>query len=66
MFTGRWCAGTPATAWPASSTSPSLGCSKPAIIRRVVVLPQPELPRKEWKAPRRTLKLRPLTACTLP
>ena len=66
MFTGRWNAGTPTTSRPASSTWPSLGCSKPAIIRRVVVLPQPELPRKEWKAPRFTLKLNPLTAGTLP
>ncbi|MNC69664.1 hypothetical protein D3C75_1203830 [compost metagenome] len=66
MFTGRWWAGTPATERPASSTSPAEGCSKPAIIRRVVVLPQPELPRKEWKEPRRTLKFRPLTAATAP
>ncbi|MNY42496.1 hypothetical protein D3C86_1773890 [compost metagenome] len=66
MFTGRWCAGTPATDCPASSTSPAVGCSKPAIIRSVVVLPQPELPRKEWKEPRRTLKSRPLTAATGP
>jgi hypothetical protein len=37
----------PAIGWPASMISPSVGCSKPAIIRSVVVLPQPDGPSSE-------------------
>ena len=33
---------------------PALGRSKPAIIRRLVVLPQPLGPRKEMNSPRST------------
>ena len=46
MLTLRRTAGTPAIGLPASRISPSVGCSKPAIMRRVVVLPQPDGPRK--------------------
>ncbi len=41
MLVGRLCAGSPATSLPSIWIAPSVGCSKPAIIRRVVVLPQP-------------------------
>ena len=33
------------------STSPSLGCSKPAIMRSAVVLPHPEGPRRDRNSP---------------
>src|SRR5687767_15823102 len=52
MLTGRRYAGTPTIERPPIETSPSSGCSKPAIRRRLVVLPQPEGPRKEWNEPR--------------
>ena len=44
--TGGW----PVTSSPSSSTVPSLGSSKPAIMRSVVVLPQPDGPSivKNW------------------
>ncbi len=41
----------PATFSPSIRTSPSVGCSKPAIIRSVVVLPQPLGPRKVKNSP---------------
>ena len=37
---------------PFSQTSPLVGVSKPAIIRRMVVLPQPDGPSNEKNAPR--------------
>src|SRR5882672_5948082 len=46
--------------------TPSVGCSKPAISRKVVVLPQPDGPRKEWKAPRGISKATLSTATTGP
>ena len=44
MFTGRSYGGSRETSSPASSIVPSSGVSKPAIMRRVVVLPDPEGP----------------------
>ena len=38
--------------WPFSQTSPEVGVSKPAIIRRMVVLPHPDGPSSEKNAPR--------------
>ncbi len=46
MLTFRLYGGTPAIGWPASVISPSVGCSKPAIIRSVVVFPQPDGPSR--------------------
>ena len=43
---------------PSSRISPSGGCSKPAIIRRVVVLPQPDGPSIEKNSPRRIDEVR--------
>ena len=45
---------------------PSVGRSKPAIIRRVVDFPQPEGPRKEMNSPSATSRLKSPTAVTLP
>src|SRR5215467_7604866 len=56
----------PTTELPPISTSPSVGCSKPAIRRRDVVLPQPDGPRNEWNDPRRIAKLTWSTAATSP
>src|SRR5215467_6521107 len=56
----------PTTELPPISTSPSVGCSKPAIRRRDVVLPQPDGPRNEWNDPRRMAKLTWSTAATSP
>ena len=39
-----------------------VGCSKPPIMRRHVVLPQPDGPRKEWNEPRGIAKDTPSTA----
>src|SRR5688500_16632356 len=43
---------------------PSVGCTNPAIMRRVVVLPQPEGPRREKNSPSSMRRLRRLTAST--
>src|SRR5262247_2066354 len=51
---------------PPIATSPSSGCSKPAIRRSDVVLPQPEGPRKEWNEPRGMSKEMLSTATTGP
>ena len=51
---------------PRIKTSPSLGCSKPAIMRRLVVLPQPDGPRMERNSPALTARLFSTTAATSP
>ena len=45
---------------------PRSGCSKPAIIRRQVVLPEPEGPSIEKNSPSRTSRSTPSTATTSP
>lgn len=54
------------TGRPHSSISPSDRSSNPAIIRRVVLLPQPDGPRKEKHSPSRTVRLKSLTAVMVP
>ena len=39
------------TSFPSSHTLPLSGCSSPAMMRRVVVLPQPEAPSKVTNSP---------------
>jgi hypothetical protein len=51
MFTSRLLAGTPVTSLPCSCTVPRVGSSKPATIRMVVVLPQPDGPSNEKNSP---------------
>ena len=46
--------------------SPSDKSSKPAIIRRVVVFPQPEGPKNEKHSPSWILRLKSFTAVTVP
>src|SRR5438034_235638 len=51
MFTGRRLGSTEVTSRPCSMIRPSSGTSKPAIIRSVVVLPQPLGPSNEKNSP---------------
>src|SRR5690349_23918590 len=48
--------------WPASVIVPEVGVSRPATIRRVVVLPQPEGPSSAKNDPLGTSRLRSSTA----
>ncbi|MNL69975.1 hypothetical protein D3C87_1949070 [compost metagenome] len=49
-----------------TSMDPLLGVSKPAIIRRMVVLPQPDGPSREMNSPLSKAKLTPLTTVVCP
>src|SRR5690242_11692155 len=51
---------------PAIRTSPALARSSPATIRRVVVLPQPEGPRRQTTSPAETERLKSWTAVNAP
>ena len=51
MFTLRLCGGMPETSASSSRILPAVGCSKPAISRSVVVLPQPDGPSSEKNSP---------------
>ncbi len=51
MFTLRLFGGSVVTSLPCSQTVPDVGSSKPAIIRMVVVLPQPDGPSIEKNSP---------------
>ena len=53
MFTSRLFGGTPSTSSPCRTTCRAVGSSKPAIIRMVVVLPQPDGPSSEKNSPSR-------------
>src|SRR4030095_554153 len=52
MPTLRWFGRSRVTSWPLIRIAPELGASKPATMRRVVVLPQPLGPRNEMNSPR--------------
>src|SRR5262252_3795001 len=54
------------TSSPPSRISPEVGSSNPAIMRRVVVLPQPEGPSMTKNSPSSTVKVEPLTAVKSP
>src|SRR6201989_951146 len=47
MLTSRWLGGTPTTSLPYRRICPSVGSSKPPIMRSVVVFPQPDGPSRE-------------------
>src|SRR5215510_8359694 len=51
---------------PSSRISPSVGCSKPAIMRSVVVLPQPDGPSIEKNSPAGISRSMPSTAVNSP
>src|SRR5713226_312205 len=58
--------GSRVTTRPPISTSPRVGSSSPAIIRRSVVFPEPEGPRKTMNSPSRVSRLTSLTAPSCP
>ena len=62
MFTGRLCAGVAVTSRSSSRMAPLSGNSKPPIIRRSVVLPQPLGPRTQTNSPSSTSKDRSSSA----
>src|SRR3954466_3407635 len=62
----RRCAGICVTLSPATRMRPASGSSKPAIIRSVVVLPQPEGPRSAKNSPGSIFKSMPSTARVVP
>jgi hypothetical protein len=64
MFTFRLAGGTCVTSPPWSKMRPSSGASKPAIIRRVVVLPHPLGPSIEKNSPPGIVIETSLTAVT--
>src|SRR4029453_13905622 len=66
MLTGRRCGGCPGPSTSSTRMLPSVGSSKPPIMRRSVVLPQPEGPRREKNSPLRIAKETPSTATKPP
>src|SRR5436853_7548046 len=62
MPTWRWFGGVLVTSTLLILIVPDVGCSKPAIMRSVVVLPQPLGPRNETNSPRSTSRLKFSTA----
>src|SRR5215475_210645 len=62
MLTSRLFGGTFVTSWPCSRITPWVGSSNPAIIRMVVVLPQPDGPSREKNSPSRMSRSIPATA----
>ena len=66
MFTGRRFGVTRVTSCPWSSTRPSSGTSKPAIMRSVVVFPQPLGPSSEKNSPSPIASDTSFTASALP
>ena len=66
MLTGRLFGGTFAISCPSIRICPSVGSSKPAIIRSNVVLPQPDGPSKTKNSPDKMSRLTLSTAVTLP
>ena len=66
MLTWRRYGGTFATSSPSSRIAPAVGCSKPAIRRSVVVLPQPDGPSSEKNSPRAICSVMSSTAVKSP
>ena len=66
MFTGRLSDGIPAMSCPSIRIWPSVGNSKPAIMRSNVVLPQPDGPSSTKNSPAMMSRLTLSTAVTLP
>src|SRR5262245_49947763 len=66
MLVGRRSGPSTVTSLPAISIVPEVGSTKPPIMRRSVVLPQPDGPRIAKKSPRRISRSTGLTADVLP
>ena len=62
MLTFRSAGPSAVTSRPPMKIEPELGDSRPAIMRRMVVLPQPEGPRIVVNVPAGTSKVTPFTA----
>ncbi|MCY1306691.1 hypothetical protein D9M70_565640 [compost metagenome] len=62
----RLCVGTRVMSSPSSRIAPPVGRSRPAIILRSVVLPQPEGPSMQTKVPCGTVRSTLLTALKVP
>ncbi len=62
----RWLGFSALWSRPLMTIVPSLGVSKPAIMRRIVVLPQPDGPRKETNSPFSMAMLKSWTTWTGP
>ena len=62
MAMSRWLAGRWLTSSPSMSISPEVGSSSPAIMRSVVVLPQPDGPSSMKNSPSPIVKDDPFTA----
>ena len=66
MAMSRWEAGRWLTSSPSIRISPEVGNSSPAIMRKVVVLPQPEGPSSMKNSPSLIVKVEPCTAVKAP
>src|SRR5512141_2390690 len=66
MPTLRWLGERRVMSVPLTVIVPPVGCSKPAIMRRVVVLPHPDGPRNDTNSPRSAARLKSSTAATSP
>src|SRR5712691_5293944 len=66
MATPRVRGGMSLTTWPPIRMSPEVCRSRPAMMRRNVVLPQPDGPSSTRNSPSRTVRLMPPTATTSP
>src|SRR5919109_2744766 len=66
MPMSRRCTGTSVMSLPPTWTRPESGCSKPAIMRRLVVLPQPDGPSREKNSPASMSRLTASTATIRP
>ena len=62
----RLCVGTGVMSWPSMTMDPSVGSSSPAIMRKSVVLPQPDGPSKHTNVPSGTFRLMLSTAVNVP
>src|SRR3954470_21100917 len=62
----RRCSGTSVMSWPTTWKGQESGISKPAIMRRLVVLPQPDGPSSEKNSPALMSSVTASTATTLP
>src|SRR6478609_9682248 len=66
MATPRARGGVSLTTWPPIRISPLVCCSSPQMMRRKVVLPQPDGPSSTMNSPSGTVSEMPLTAGTSP
>ena len=62
----RWLGGMAVMSLPSTRMRPDVGVSKPAIILRIVVLPQPEGPSRETNSPFSKPRLTLLTTVIAP